>query len=101
MQILGGIRMLKFMAWERNFEQRVLKVRDRELKYQQLNYTIEVLWNAIWYAANKRLSLNCSDHSCNAQEWLAHPRHSGVVLALHSRSRPSAHPIHRIHLHQR
>lgn len=41
-QILGGIRMLKFMAWERSFEARVLKVRDRELKYQKLNYTIEV-----------------------------------------------------------
>ncbi|KAI0821920.1 multidrug resistance-associated ABC transporter [Trametes gibbosa] len=47
-EILGGIRMLKFMAWERSFEARVLKVRDRELKYQKLNYTIEVLWNAIW-----------------------------------------------------
>ena len=40
--------MLKFMAWERSFEKRVLKVRERELKYQNLNYTIEVLWNAIW-----------------------------------------------------
>ncbi|CAL1699089.1 unnamed protein product [Somion occarium] len=47
-EILGGIRMLKFMAWERSFESRVLKVRERELKYQKLNYTIEVLWNAIW-----------------------------------------------------
>ncbi|KAI0641508.1 multidrug resistance-associated ABC transporter [Trametes meyenii] len=47
-EILGGIRMLKFMAWERSFEGRVLKVRERELKYQKLNYTIEVLWNAIW-----------------------------------------------------
>ena len=34
--------MLKFMAWERSFEARVLKVRDRELKYQNLNYSIEV-----------------------------------------------------------
>ena len=41
-EILGGIRMLKFMAWERSFEKRVLKIRDRELKHQQLNYTIEV-----------------------------------------------------------
>lgn len=56
-QILGGIRMLKFMAWERNFEERVLKIRDRELKYQQLNYTIEVLWNAIWYAATRQCYL--------------------------------------------
>ncbi|KAI0806225.1 multidrug resistance-associated ABC transporter [Irpex lacteus] len=47
-EILGGIRMLKFMAWERSFESRVHKIRDRELKYQKLNYTIETLWNAIW-----------------------------------------------------
>ncbi|KAL4260343.1 ATP-binding cassette transporter C [Pleurotus pulmonarius] len=47
-EILGGIRMLKFMAWERSFEARVLKVREKELKYQKLNYTIETLWNAIW-----------------------------------------------------
>ncbi|THH21147.1 hypothetical protein EW146_g360 [Bondarzewia mesenterica] len=46
--ILGAIRMLKFMAWERNFEDRVLKIREKELKYQKLNYTIETLWNAIW-----------------------------------------------------
>jgi hypothetical protein len=30
------------MAWERNFEKRVLKIREKELKYQKLNYTIEV-----------------------------------------------------------
>ncbi|KAJ8693740.1 hypothetical protein PTI98_008710 [Pleurotus ostreatus] len=47
-EILGGIRMLKFMAWERSFEARVLKIREKELKYQKLNYTIETLWNAIW-----------------------------------------------------
>ncbi|KAG6899520.1 hypothetical protein C0995_005779, partial [Termitomyces sp. Mi166 len=47
-EILGGIRMLKFMAWERNFEARVMKVRQKELKYQKLNYSIETLWNAIW-----------------------------------------------------
>jgi hypothetical protein len=58
-EILGAIRMLKvlsvfilprgsqrqprqFMAWERNFEKRVLKVREKELKFQRLNYLIEV-----------------------------------------------------------
>ena len=30
------------MAWERNFEKKILKVREKELKYQKLNYTIEV-----------------------------------------------------------
>ncbi|KAG6805575.1 hypothetical protein H0H93_004469, partial [Arthromyces matolae] len=46
-EILGGIRMLKFMAWERNFEAKVMKIREKELKYQKLNYSIETLWNAI------------------------------------------------------
>ncbi|ETW77907.1 ABC transporter [Heterobasidion irregulare TC 32-1] len=50
-EILGAIRMLKFMAWERSFEARVLKIREKELKYQKLNYTIETLWNAIWNAS--------------------------------------------------
>ncbi|KAG0704981.1 multidrug resistance-associated ABC transporter [Suillus ampliporus] len=50
-EILGGIRMLKFMAWERSFEKRVLKIRSRELKYQKLNYRIEVLFSAIWEAS--------------------------------------------------
>jgi hypothetical protein len=30
------------MAWERNFEKKVLKIREKELTYQKLNYTIEV-----------------------------------------------------------
>lgn len=30
------------MAWERSFEARILKVREKELKYQKLNYAIEV-----------------------------------------------------------
>lgn len=30
------------MAWERSFEARVMKIRVRELKYQRLNYIIEV-----------------------------------------------------------
>ncbi|KAH9976210.1 ATP-binding cassette transporter [Lactifluus volemus] len=50
-EILGAIRMLKFMAWERKFEKRVLRVREKELKFQKLNYMIEVLWGAIWEAS--------------------------------------------------
>ena len=30
------------MAWERSFEARVLKIREKELKYQRLCYIIEV-----------------------------------------------------------
>jgi hypothetical protein len=30
------------MAWERSFEARTMKVRAKELKYQRLNYIIEV-----------------------------------------------------------
>ncbi|CAE6433200.1 unnamed protein product [Rhizoctonia solani] len=47
-EILGAMRMLKFMAWERSFEARVLKIRERELMHQKRNYLIETLFNAIW-----------------------------------------------------
>jgi hypothetical protein len=30
------------MAWERSFEARVLKVREKELRYQRLNFLLEV-----------------------------------------------------------
>ena len=30
------------MAWERSFEARVLKIRAKELKFQKLNFSIEV-----------------------------------------------------------
>lgn len=50
-EVLGAIRMLKFMAWERSFEARILKIRERELKYQRLNYIIETLFNSIWNAS--------------------------------------------------
>lgn len=48
-EILGGIRMLKFMGWERSFESRVHKVRRKELKYQRRNYYIEVSSLFGWY----------------------------------------------------
>ncbi|KAF7354869.1 Multidrug resistance-associated ABC transporter [Mycena sanguinolenta] len=50
-EILGAIRMIKFMAWERKFESRTMEIRDRELRYQRLTYIITVLWNAIWNAS--------------------------------------------------
>ncbi|KAJ6516269.1 multidrug resistance-associated ABC transporter [Mycena sanguinolenta] len=50
-EILGAIRMIKFMAWERKFEARTMEIRDRELKHQRLTYIITVLWNAIWNAS--------------------------------------------------
>ena len=46
-EILGGIRMIKFMAWERSFEFRVDKVRRKELKYQRRNYLIEVIYSSL------------------------------------------------------
>ena len=39
----------QFMAWERSFERRVEEIRARELRYQKKSYTIEVLFQAIWW----------------------------------------------------
>ncbi|EIN12781.1 multidrug resistance-associated ABC transporter [Punctularia strigosozonata HHB-11173 SS5] len=56
-EVLGAIRMLKFMAWERNFEQRVMKIRDRELYWQKMTFAIEVCLNAIWDSAPIMITL--------------------------------------------
>ncbi|WVF68276.1 hypothetical protein IAT40_003041 [Kwoniella sp. CBS 6097] len=47
-EILQGIRMLKFMAWERSFETRVQGLRKTELSWQARNYQIEVAFSCIW-----------------------------------------------------
>ncbi|KZT58208.1 multidrug resistance-associated ABC transporter [Calocera cornea HHB12733] len=50
-ELLGAIRMVKFMAWERASEKRVLAVRAKELKFQRLNYLIETAFTFIWLAS--------------------------------------------------
>ncbi|KAJ7176827.1 hypothetical protein C8R46DRAFT_44959 [Mycena filopes] len=42
-EILGGIRMIKFMAWERKFEDRILEIRDKELLRQKITYVAKTL----------------------------------------------------------
>ncbi|KIY63292.1 multidrug resistance-associated ABC transporter [Cylindrobasidium torrendii FP15055 ss-10] len=51
-ELLGAIRMLKFMAWERSFATKVVEIREQELKHQRMNYVIEVLWKSLWYASH-------------------------------------------------
>ncbi|KAH8825289.1 multidrug resistance-associated ABC transporter [Flagelloscypha sp. PMI_526] len=41
-EILGSIRMLKFMAWERSFENKVLGIRSTELMYQRRTFLIKI-----------------------------------------------------------
>ncbi|EJU00344.1 multidrug resistance-associated ABC transporter [Dacryopinax primogenitus] len=50
-ELLGAIRMVKFMAWERASEKRVLAVRAKELRFQRLNYIIETAFTFIWLAS--------------------------------------------------
>jgi ABC-type multidrug transport system fused ATPase/permease subunit len=47
-EVLGAIRMLKFMAWERKYEARVSDIRNEELKWLKRNYMIEVLFTFVW-----------------------------------------------------
>ncbi|KAI0034681.1 P-loop containing nucleoside triphosphate hydrolase protein [Vararia minispora EC-137] len=61
-EILGAIRMLKFMAWERSFEKKVLRIRAQELKYQKTNYLIETWWNAIWNSSPVLVTLAAFFH---------------------------------------
>ncbi|KAF9525064.1 hypothetical protein CPB83DRAFT_897342 [Crepidotus variabilis] len=46
-ELLGAIRMIKLMAWERGFEKRVLSVRERELELQKRIFWYQNLWNTL------------------------------------------------------
>ncbi|KAF7316454.1 Multidrug resistance-associated ABC transporter protein [Mycena indigotica] len=46
-ELLGAIKMLKFMALENNFESRLLHIREKELRYQKISFNIETLWTAM------------------------------------------------------
>ncbi|KAH6918109.1 ATP-binding cassette transporter [Coprinopsis sp. MPI-PUGE-AT-0042] len=56
-EILGAIRMIKFMAWERQMESKVMEVRNKELKFQQRHYCIWSLWIIIWHLAPALVTL--------------------------------------------
>lgn len=62
-EILGAIRMIKFMAWERKFQQKVSTIRTRELHYLKRNYLIEVGSCSQTIDRNKQLTGLC-DRSC-------------------------------------
>jgi hypothetical protein len=47
-EVLSSIRMLKYMAIEKPFEERILKARDAELAQLRWNYLLEVSFQAIW-----------------------------------------------------
>ncbi|KAH7105025.1 multidrug resistance-associated ABC transporter [Auriculariales sp. MPI-PUGE-AT-0066] len=47
-EMIGAIRMLKYMAWERNFQSRILSIRDQELHYRRLGNWIRNIFRAVW-----------------------------------------------------
>lgn len=103
----------KFMAWERNFEAKVMKVREKELKYQKLNYTIEV--SLCLGMLEKFLTIRPSDtmecylvNSASGwllksklwhpvQERLTYSRDPCFFLAFHCCSTASSLAIYRVH----
>ncbi|KAF8583290.1 P-loop containing nucleoside triphosphate hydrolase protein [Ramaria rubella] len=81
-EILGAIRMLKFMAWERSFEKKVLKIRERELHFQRRNYIIETLFNTIWSASPVVVSLVSFWHFAVVREQMLTPSIAFTSIAV-------------------
>lgn len=50
-EVLSSIRYIKFMAYEKVFEKRILEAREEELRQQKKNYFLEVAFNFIWGAS--------------------------------------------------
>ncbi|KAH8926904.1 P-loop containing nucleoside triphosphate hydrolase protein [Atractiella rhizophila] len=47
-EVLQSVRMLKFMAWERPFENRIMAARGEELRQQRNNFLLEIAFNFTW-----------------------------------------------------
>ncbi|KAG2237662.1 P-loop containing nucleoside triphosphate hydrolase protein [Thamnidium elegans] len=47
-EVLQGIRQIKFFAWERNWEKRIMESRDRELHHLGITYLSGVLFTLLW-----------------------------------------------------
>ena len=47
-EVISSIRMIKFFAFEKPFEKRILEARDEELKYLRRNFFLEIAFNFIW-----------------------------------------------------
>ncbi|KAI8379596.1 P-loop containing nucleoside triphosphate hydrolase protein [Radiomyces spectabilis] len=47
-EVLQGIRQIKFFAWERNWEKRIMEARGLELKHLRTSYISEVLFTILW-----------------------------------------------------
>jgi hypothetical protein len=86
---------MQFMAWERSFERRVLKIRDRELFYQWRNYVIEVISQlTVWFLL---LTLP-SDSLQRDLATLSDPHHRNCILALCSHPWQASYTCHCLHL---
>jgi hypothetical protein len=48
------------MAWERSFEKPVLQIREKELKFQKLSYTIEV-WDVVCLELDRLIHCGLQD----------------------------------------
>ncbi|KAJ7097582.1 hypothetical protein C8R44DRAFT_889121 [Mycena epipterygia] len=46
-EVLGGIRMIKFMAWERKFEARLWGIREKELARQKITFITKTVLTVI------------------------------------------------------
>ncbi|CEP08484.1 hypothetical protein [Parasitella parasitica] len=47
-EVLQGIRQIKFFAWEKNWEKRVMESREVELHHLGITYLSEVLFTLLW-----------------------------------------------------
>ncbi|KAG0239020.1 hypothetical protein BGW41_007967 [Actinomortierella wolfii] len=50
-ELLQGIRMIKFFAWERNFHRKIMEVRDQELRRFVRLFIINSFFTLLWFGS--------------------------------------------------
>nr|CAG8444810.1 14548_t:CDS:10 [Entrophospora candida] len=57
-EILQGIRMIKYFAWERNLENRILDVRMQEIKHLKKSFLYQILFDLLWISTPVFITLS-------------------------------------------
>ncbi|GAN05655.1 multidrug resistance-associated ABC transporter [Mucor ambiguus] len=67
-EVLQGIRQIKFFAWEKKWEQRVMDARQVELHHLGITYLSGVLFNFLWQGSPSLVTLISFYSFCKLEE---------------------------------
>ncbi|KAG0027521.1 hypothetical protein BGZ81_005507 [Podila clonocystis] len=58
-EMLQGIRMIKFFAWEKNIQKKIMEIRDQELRRFIRLYIVSTIFTLLWFGSPILVTVMC------------------------------------------